>query len=173
MFEGCSSLTAVPALPATTIAPSCYQGMFNNCTSLSTVPTDLLPAQIDWRTGNSCYCYMFAYCTNLRNAPELPSLSTWFYCYEQMFKDCHNLTVAPHLPATELYGNCYKWMFANCYKLSSISIAFSQWDGQYQRDSTYGWVDGVAANGVFTKPSGLPEQHGISFIPNNWQVINT
>ena len=28
MFEGCTSLTSVPALPATTLASSCYESMF-------------------------------------------------------------------------------------------------------------------------------------------------
>ena len=35
MFYNCTSLTAAPALPATTLAEGCYQGMFNYCTSLN------------------------------------------------------------------------------------------------------------------------------------------
>ena len=34
MFSNCSSLTSIPKLPATTLAPSCYNSMFQNCTSL-------------------------------------------------------------------------------------------------------------------------------------------
>ena len=37
MFWDCTSLTSAPALPATTLAASCYSGMFCNCTSLSSV----------------------------------------------------------------------------------------------------------------------------------------
>ena len=35
MFRDCTSLTAAPELPATTLANYCYQSMFNGCTSLS------------------------------------------------------------------------------------------------------------------------------------------
>jgi hypothetical protein len=34
MFQGCTSLTSAPALPATTLADRCYQGMFYNCTNI-------------------------------------------------------------------------------------------------------------------------------------------
>ena len=41
MFNGCTSVTAVPALPATTLAERCYYGMFYGCTNikLSTTQT--------------------------------------------------------------------------------------------------------------------------------------
>jgi hypothetical protein len=35
MFYGCTSLTTAPVLPATTLASSCYNGMFRGCTSLN------------------------------------------------------------------------------------------------------------------------------------------
>ena len=34
MFNGCTSLTTAPSLPATTLAPRCYYSMFNGCTSI-------------------------------------------------------------------------------------------------------------------------------------------
>ena len=34
MFRNCTSLTQAPALPATTLADSCYYSMFDGCTSL-------------------------------------------------------------------------------------------------------------------------------------------
>ena len=37
MFEGCSSLTTAPDLPATALANSCYRGMFYGCSSLSSI----------------------------------------------------------------------------------------------------------------------------------------
>lgn len=39
MFNGCTSLTKAPALPATTLDFDCYYSMFNGCTSLTTAPT--------------------------------------------------------------------------------------------------------------------------------------
>ena len=60
MFKGCTSLLTAPKLPATKMAPGCYEYMFQGCTSLLTAPE--LPA-----TGltQSCYGYMFQGCTSL------------------------------------------------------------------------------------------------------------
>jgi hypothetical protein len=35
MFKGCTSPVTAPELPATTLAESCYNGMFYGCTSLN------------------------------------------------------------------------------------------------------------------------------------------
>jgi hypothetical protein len=37
MFEGCSSLTTAPELPATSLANYCYWRMFENCSSLNSI----------------------------------------------------------------------------------------------------------------------------------------
>ena len=37
MFDGCSALTAAPVLPATKLVNYCYQSMFNHCKKLATV----------------------------------------------------------------------------------------------------------------------------------------
>ena len=58
MFEGCTSLTQAPNLPATTLARSCYNNMFFYCTSLTKAPE--LPATT---LANYCYSYMFDNCT--------------------------------------------------------------------------------------------------------------
>ena len=61
MFHGCTSLTAAPALPATTLADSCYSFMFYGCTLLAAAPA--LPATT---LADSCYYQMFYNCSNLR-----------------------------------------------------------------------------------------------------------
>lgn len=61
MFEGCTSLTTAPALPATTLEDYCYVYMFRNCTALTTIPA--LPATT---IKTYCYYYMFARCTNIK-----------------------------------------------------------------------------------------------------------
>ena len=60
MFSRCTSLTTVPALPATTLAHGCYQNMFFGCTSLTTAPE--LPAET---LADYCYADMFGDCTSL------------------------------------------------------------------------------------------------------------
>ena len=87
MFSGCTSLTQAPALPATTLADSCYYHMFSGCTSLTQAPA--LPA-----TTLASYCYynMFSGCTALTQAPELPATTLADNCYSDMFKNCTSLS---------------------------------------------------------------------------------
>ena len=61
MFDGCTSLTTAPSLPAITLATYCYSDMFGGCTSLTTAPS--LPATT---LANNCYGSMFTNCTNLQ-----------------------------------------------------------------------------------------------------------
>ena len=123
MFNGCTSLTTAPALPATTLTDYCYRDMFYGCTSLTTAPE--LPATT---LAESCYNSMFYNCTALTTAPELPATTLTRGCYIYMFGDCTSLTTAPELPATTLAGNCYNGMFSDCIK---IKLSTTQ-TGEYQ-----------------------------------------
>lgn len=90
MFDGCTSLTTAPELPATTIADACYQYMFQGCTSLTSAPS------------------------------ELPATTLRSNCYSNMFAGCVSLTTAPELPATTLATNCYQAMFYGCTSLNTV-----------------------------------------------------
>ena len=142
LFEGCSKLMDVSdlILPATTLAKGCYNGIFKNCSSLTTVPE--LPAMT---LAEDCYAYMFESCTSLKATPELPATELaktcyrgMFYlcsslvtppvlpimvlaesCYAYMFQGCTSLIVAPELPATTLADWCYAYMFYNCTSLTT------------------------------------------------------
>ena len=114
MFYGCTALTTVPELPATTLTERCYQGMFYGCTSLTTAPE--LPATT---LANYCYQSMFRGCTSLTTAPALPATTLTVYCYRSMFRDCASLTTAPELPATTLANYCYSEMFEDCASLTT------------------------------------------------------
>ena len=83
MFNGCSSLTQAPELPATTLASECYDGMFINCSSLTKAPE--LPATT---LANWCYGSMFLNCYALTQAPELPATTLADWCYYCMFQNC-------------------------------------------------------------------------------------
>ena len=118
MFSGCTSLTTIPSnlLPATTLRAYCYQYMFNGCTSLTTVPSNLLPATT---LIGSCYKYMFGGCKGLTTLPSnlLPATTLAENCYDHMFYNCSSLTTIPNLPATTLANYCYNQMFAYCTSL--------------------------------------------------------
>ena len=113
MFQGCTSLTQAPALPATTLAINCYLHMFQDCTSLTQAPA--LPATT---LTNSCYHSMFQGCTSLTQAPALPATTLAVSCYGGMFQGCTSLTQAPALPATTLTNSCYHSMFMHCTSLT-------------------------------------------------------
>ena len=123
MFSGCTSLTTIPSnlLPATTLVRNCYSYMFSGCTSLTTIPNDLLPATT---LEIVCYSYMFSGCTSLTTIPNdlLPATTLANSCYSDMFRDCSSLTTIPSnlLPATTLANSCYASMFNGCSSLTTI-----------------------------------------------------
>ena len=116
MFYGCTSLTAAPSLPATTLASSCYSDMFYGCTSLTAAPSSLPATTL----ADYCYSYMFYGCTSLTAAPSLPATTLAEECYSGMFSGCTSLTAAPSsLPATTLVASCYNSMFRDCTSLTA------------------------------------------------------
>ncbi len=150
-------------LPATTLANSCYAGMFSGCTSLTTAPT--LSAT---NLAYSCYHQMFSDCTSLETAPALPATTLTTFCYSDMFNGCTSLTKAPDLPAATLTMFCYLGMFYNCTKLNSITCLATDISAV---DCTHSWVNGVAASGTFTKAAGVDwGEKGVSRIPSGWTV---
>ena len=113
MFENCTSLTQAPELSATTLAQACYSGMFQGCTSLAQAPE--LPATT---LANRCYNGMFKGCTSLAQAPELPGITSATFCYQSMFSGCTSLTVAPMIRLSYLANNSCSYMFSDCTSLT-------------------------------------------------------
>ena len=151
-------------LPATTLAPYCYYGMFQYCTSLTTAPE--LPATT---LANYCYGYMFEDCTSLTTAPEiLPATTLASDCYREMFRDCTSLTTAPELPATTLAVSCYNYMFYGCSNLNYIKMLATDISAT---SCLYIWVYGVSPTGTFVKNPNMNDlPTGNSGIPSGWEV---
>ena len=166
LFSRCTTIMEVSKnfLPATTLASSCYQHMFNGCSNLTSAPE--LPAMT---LANNCYSYMFQGCTNLTTAPELPATTLTDGCYYYMFYGCSSLTSAPELPATALTTGCYVNMFYGCTSLSYIKMLGLT---NLNSGSLNGWVGNVATSGTFVKNSNTSwNQVGPSGIPSGWTVI--
>ena len=164
MFRDCSSLVNIPSiLPATTLAPWCYQQMFYNCTSIVTAPE--LPAT---ELYQNCYDNMFSNCINLVKAPtKLPATTLKPYCYQRMFYNCSSLERAPYLPASQLVNSCYVQMFKYCSKLSYIKAEFLNGLSGALSD----WVNGVSETGVYEKPvSSEFNERGGNGIPEGWTI---
>ena len=87
---------------------NCYYQMFKSCTSLTTVPSNLLPATT---LANNCYSYMFEGCTKLTTAPVLPATTLAPFCCQYMFNSCTKLNYIKCL-ATDIsaYICTYKWV---------------------------------------------------------------
>lgn len=86
MFKDCQNLTAIPQLPATTLAEGCYASMFNNCGAITEDIT--LPATT---LASNSYSSMFYKCVGIKNVKiEATSLDYPNCCY-QMFYGCSGL----------------------------------------------------------------------------------
>ena len=103
MFADCTGLTNISniSLPATSLNPSCYNGMFKGCTSLTTTPA--LPATT---LANGCYTGMFSGCTSLTRGPVLPAATIPSSGYSGMFSGCISLTAITCLATSITATNC-------------------------------------------------------------------
>ena len=163
IFQGCTSLTTAPELPATTLSEGCYKSMFDNCTSLVQAPE--LPATT---LAQACYERMFYNCTSLTQAPKLPATTLAVGCYSNMFSNCTSLIQAPELPATTLQFNCYSNMFRGCSELNYVKAMFIT----NQRLGTYlqQWLKNVSPTGTFVKNKDATWSNTDAGIPTGWTV---
>ena len=162
LFFNCSGLTTPPVLTASVLAPHCYEDMFNGCESLTTAP--LLHSV---SLANYCYETMFRNCKSLVDAPSLPATELAQGCYFGMFVGCTGITTAPELNATALVKSCYHTMFSGCSHLNSITCLAMDMSAE---QSTENWVLGVSSTGTFTKSDGISWPTGNDGIPTNWTV---
>lgn len=172
MFRGCDSLTSIPSdlLPANDLtAPNyCYYSMFRNCTSLTTLPANLLSATV---LGLGCYYYMFNGCTGLTHVNfELSAPNTRQFCYYGMFYGCTSLVEGPAIKSAKpAHQDCLDKMFQGCTSLNKITIYATYWEAS----SSTNWVDGVAAAGDFYNLGGATLPTGTNGIPTGWTVHTT
>ncbi len=108
LFLSCSKMIDCPELPATTLAAACYKEMFYLCDAMLEAP-ELHALKME----SECYREMIDRCRSLKVAPELPATTLAPYCYYGLFSTDPLLTKAPELPATELEPYCYYAMFYN------------------------------------------------------------
>lgn len=140
--------------------------MFWGCTYLSAAPD--LPATA---LANNCYYSMFRGCSHLTAAPALSATTLAPQCCQEMFSQCTSLSAAPKLLATALANNCYRAMFSNSSHLSVVDASFTSWLDA--GNATTDWLNGVAASGTFTCPSGLDTTtRDASHVPVGWTVVN-
>lgn len=133
---------------------------------------DNFVGQVDLSGKNYAFIILFKRCTKLINAENLvlPAMTLAEGCYKQMFTVCSSLTTAPVLPAKTLTKFCYQQMFDNCTSLNSVTCLATDISATYP---TYAWLNGVAANGTFTKAASMSSwTTGNNGIPSGWTVVD-
>ena len=141
----------------------CFYALFRD-SKIKTVSADFLPATT---LKSDCYRDLFSTCHNLTTAPALPATTIMDGCYNGMFYNCALLTTAPELPAKVLLDGCYGYMFTYCNSLNYVKCLATEGIVQNTLDN---WLQGVAATGIFEKPSGVSYETGGNGIPSDWTV---
>lgn len=202
LFDGCVGLVSINNLKLVSTEHMSYRYMFRGCTSLTSLPSGLLPATR--MSGESCYGYMFSGCTSLTSIPSgfLPATVLSLECYESMFSHCTSLATVPQdlLPATTFDNDydwaCYEYMFEYCTSLRTAPVlpatTLTRCCYRYMfrgcsslnyikclatdisaEECTSHWVSGVSSSGTFIKNSKMNSWlRGGDGIPNNWTIQN-
>ena len=163
LFVLCSSLTSAPELPSLQLGNYCYRQMFRE-SSIIAMPE--LPATV---LGQSVYDTMFFRCYSLAGTVTLPASLFTSGSYSSMLRQTA-ITEINIAASSGLTTNSMLNMLNGCASLSKIEVNFTSWGSI--ATATQDWVNGVAAEGTFIKPSALPEEYGVNRIPTGWTVVN-
>ena len=163
LFVLCSSLTSAPELPSLQLGNYCCRQMFRE-SSITAMPE--LPATV---LGQSVYDTMFFRCYSLAGTVMLPAMLFTNGCYSSMLRQTA-ITEINIAASSGLTTNSMLNMLYGCASLSKIEVNFTSWGSI--ATATQDWVNGVAADGTFIKPSALPEEYGVNRIPTGWTVVN-
>lgn len=170
MFSNCKYLVKVPQLLATTLANYCYEYMFDGCTSLTTIPSNLLPAT---KLGWNCYDHMFSGCTSLTTIPELPATKLEPFCYDHMFSGCTSLVETPDgwiLKAQTTASSSCNSMFSSCYKLHKMAVSYS---GTITSSHWQYFLSSVSKTGTFYYSKNQTEENIRSIVPSGWTLVQS
>lgn len=157
MFEGCESLTDVPAdfIRATTFrSVGCCQAMFKGCKKLSVAPylnpTDLIAAGAAFQEMFMA-CYeektiegetVYTGLTRMAYLPgeshsRIPFTSAQSSAFEQMFNGCMALEEVPVMDITVALDTALKAMFMSCKSITELPILYIQTPGTSACESMF------------------------------------
>ena len=77
MFDGCTSLTQAPVLPATTLANNCYAYMFQNCSSLKRIKMNASSGKIGSQMFDGCTALELVDMTGSTGVPQLLNVNSF------------------------------------------------------------------------------------------------
>ena len=142
MFNGCTSLTKVPALPATTLVIYCYYNMFYGCTKIKVSSTQtgeyavayLIPTDGTGTTATDALTDMFA--STGGTFTGTPEINTTYYL------SLDNMVVRETEIAT-LKGYVGSMIDAAGPKTAAVTLTTSGWDSTAKTQTVT--VTGVSA----------------------------
>ena len=154
MFNGCSSLTSIPALDTSQVTN--MDSMLRDCYNLTSIPT-LDTSQVTSMDS------MFRDCSSLTPIPALNTSQVT--SMDSMFWGCSSLTSIPVLDTSQVISMNY--MFSNCTRLTSIeSIDFSSCIGTDAMFPSYYNYSKLTSIHVTGSISFSWTSSGFSSIPN-------
>lgn len=132
-FSNCTSLIEAPDLPATTLGISSYEGMFRNCSSLTTAPT-IYAVEL----GQTSLTYTFDGCSSLTGEVSFPNLQTANArsAMERCFRGAGMEIVSmPNLTSAQA-RNAMTGIFEGCPNLTTINVPkLSYTDGAWNMNA--------------------------------------
>lgn len=156
MFYGCSNLVNMCYLPALGLTESCYDSMYNRCSSL--VEIFDFP---EWtKMASFCCQNMFAFCTSVKKQPKITTKleSTAYSCFIGMFAYCTNMEECQEvLQFTRLAQTCYDSMYRRTAIRKAPGILATEFIGTGGAQMRYMFAD---CQYLETPPSNLYATEG-------------
>lgn len=167
----------------------CFAGMFQGISGLARADVfgDIMNA------GDYCCMNALSGCAGLTATPSLGVRSIGTGSFQNWLAGCSGLTAAVQIPDATWGEDCFAgvmrgtkieqagvpnqspprgsldFAFSGCDMLNKVSVDFGKW-GEFSQN----WLEGVAAEGVFTCPYdlGTPDtiERGPSRCPYGWRV---
>ena len=122
-------------LTDTIISDYCFERLFFQCTSLTTMPDLPATTLTTW-----CYSGTFLGCSWLTRLVPLPATTLATYCYDGMFRLCTNLETLPKLSVTTLPENCYGYMFQWCSKIKLSTSQTWEYQTPFRIPTSWTWT---------------------------------
>lgn len=121
-------ITNLPDLRATdlTNCDKCYQGMFSDCSNITSVDDNYLSSTL---LSSFCYSGMFAN-SGITSVPNLYAEKVYEGSYERMFENCQNIVNGPIIKVNsfdedinpEHYVYPFDNMFCDCTNLRNVTL---------------------------------------------------
>lgn len=176
LFRGCTSLVHGAPLYAPNIPGSCCYWMYHGCTSMTEMPTIAATSMLkdDGTTpANYGLYYAFYNCSNMEGEVKLNIVGdVGQQVFDACFSNCSKITSADLAFNGALGKMALRGAFSGCTSLSHVKCLATSFydDGTAANGSLYNWLNNVSSTGTFIQASGVTWPRGKSGIPDNWTI---